>query len=259
VQGIGVAAGPRISRIIIGASAASVLAAAACRGGRQDDPSRARDTKAAAAPNIARDTVGGATNDTIEVAGEVVDDSSAQAPVDRWLFDPNVISLLSLMNARQMAAAEVELEEWHTGTVRDFASQMAHDHAALQRSIDSLAERLNLMPVRPAVASQIGAAFQAQIDSMVAYRAGPRGSLDRAFVRQQIAGHALMAQYVRQLAGVAERPELRALLASTATMVNTELARAKGMQAQLALADSQATVDSASKGDGRQKRDSTRD
>ena len=192
-----------------------------------------RDTTAVARDNIVRDSAGTTTGDTVEVAGEVVDDSADRAPAEKWIFDPNVLSLLYLMNGRQIAAAEIELEEWHSDTVRVFASQMMHDHAALQRSIDSLVERLNMAPVRPAIAAQIGAAFQAQIDSMVAYRSGPRGSLDRAFVRQQVAGHALMASYIQQLAGVAERPELRALLSSAATVAKTELARARGMQARL--------------------------
>lgn len=216
-----------------------------------------RDTIAVARDNIVRDSAGTTTGDTVEVAGEVVDDSADRAPAEKWIFDPNVLSLLSLMNGRQIAAAEIELEEWHSDTVRVFASQMMHDHAALQRSIDSLVERLNMAPVRPAIAAQIGAAFQAQIDSMVAYRSGPRGSLDRAFVRQQIAGHALMASYIQQLAGVAERPELRALLSSAATVAKTELARARGMQARLAASDSQAVADSARKNAARRKRDST--
>lgn len=233
----------------------AILTATACR--KQDDKHARSATVAAPRDSIARDTAGGEIRDTVEVAGEVVDDSSDRGPAEKWLFDPNVLSLLTLMNQRQLAAAEVELEEWHSDTIRVFASQMAHDHAVLQRSIDSLVERINMMPVRPAVAVPIGAAFQAQIDSMVAYRSGPRGSLDRAFVRQQIAGHDLMSRYIQQLAGVAERPELRALLSFAATVVNTDLARARGMQARLAVADSQALADSTAKGASHRKTDST--
>jgi predicted outer membrane protein len=247
-----------ISRIIIAACAVALLTTTACR--RHHTGSAAGNTPVTARDDeIARDTAGGATNDTVEVAGEVVEDTTDRAPVEKWLSDPNVLSLLSLINARQMAAADVELEEWHSDTVRAFATQVAHDHAVLQRSIDSLVERLNMMPVRPALAVPVGAAFQAQFDSMVAYRAGPRGSLDRAFVRQEIVGHALMAQYVRALAGVAERPELRALLSSAATLANTEGARARGVQARLAVADSQAVADSAVKRAARKRRDSTPD
>lgn len=250
----GLATGP-VSRIIIAACMMAALTSSACR--RQETKQARRDTNVAAGDRIARDTAGGATVDTVEVAGEVVEDSSDRAPTERWIFDPNVLSLLSLMNQRQIAAAEVELEEWHSDTVRVFASQVAHDHAVLQRSIDSVGERMNVLPVRPAVAVPISAAFQAQIDSMVAYRAGPRGSLDRAFVRQTITGHELMTRYIQQLAGVAERPELQALLSAAATVANTEAARARGMQSRLAIADSQATVDSAAKSAGRRKRDST--
>lgn len=242
-----------ISRIVVAA-----IAAASVAGCRHKDAGKSRTAAATIPPDsIARDTVGEPVSDTMEVAGEVVDDTAATT-TERWLFDPNVLSLLSMMNARQMSAAEVELGEWHSPDVRDFATQMARDHAAFQRSIDSVAERMNMMPARPAIAGQIAAAFQAQIDSMVSARGGPRGELDRAFVRQQIGGHDLMLRYVQQLSGVAERPELRALLSQAATFARTESARARGMQARLALADSQSTADSAAKRAARAKRDSAR-
>lgn len=242
----------RISRSLIAAIA--LFAGVACH---RESKRPKGTTVAVRRDSIARDTVGGPAVDTIEVAGEVVNDT-APTTTQRWLFDPNVLSLLSLMNARQKSVAEIELGAWHSEDVRAFAQQMAHDHAVFQLSIDSLAERINMMPIRPALAVQVSGAFQAQIDSMSAARGGSRASADRAFVQQQIAGHDLMLRYIQQLAGVAERPEVRALLGQAATFAKTESARARGMLARLAVPDSQTTGDSTHKRSVRAKRDSTR-
>src|SRR5262249_47956940 len=141
------------SRMFIAASTTALLSTAACRKENAKQPRREAAT--APADRIARDTAGGEVRDTVEVAGGGVDDTSART-TEKWIFDPNVLSLLTLMNQRQISADEVELENWHSDTVRAFASQVAHDHAVLQRSIDSLVERINMMPVLPAVAVPIG-------------------------------------------------------------------------------------------------------
>ena len=151
--------------------------------------------------------------DTNEVAGEVALDPAAARPRIRWLNDANVLSLLGVMNSRQIAAADVELESWHLDNVRAFASTMAREHAELQHSADSLAEQLRIAPITPALAQVLAARMQAQVDTL---RWRPGRSLDRAFLRQQVASHELMADYVANLTGVAERPEVQALLASAA-------------------------------------------
>lgn len=204
-----------------------------------DDGSEQRPAAATAASNASS-----AHRDTSEFTGEVSVDSSAARPAVRWLTDANVLSLASMMNSKQIAAADVELESWHLENVRDFASSMAREHAELQHSIDSLAERARITPITPALAQTISAKMQRQIDSL---RSSSGRSLDRAFLRQQIAGHELMANYVTDLTGVAEKPEVRALLASMGDRVGNQLARARALLASIATRDSIAAADSAAK------------
>jgi hypothetical protein len=235
-----------ISRILIALVGASLASTASCRHEAAKAPERAP----VAEPPVARESVATSadTTDTLEAAGEVVVDSSSRPAVEKWISDPNVISLLSLMNARLIAAANVELENWHLENVREFAMLMARDHLALQRSIDSLIERVNIAPIRPALAGPIGAHFQAQLDSMLRRGSGPRGALDRAFVDQQVASHALMADYITQLAAVAENPALRDLLSIAARQVAADLRQARAMQTRMAATDSLAADSVARRG-----------
>jgi predicted outer membrane protein len=186
----------------------------------------------------------------MESAGEVVSDSTNAPARERWITDANVLSLLSAMNARQIAAADVELEGWHVDAVRAFAASVAREHAELQHAADSLAERLRIAPVSPALAKPWLSAMQAQIDSMRTWRPS---ALDRGFVRQQVAGHELMADYIQQLAAAAERPELKAFLATAGARVESQLVRARSLQKTLAVVDS-AAADSAARRAARQQK-----
>lgn len=191
------------------------------------------------------------TATTRQAAGEVAtatpsspDTTTPGTTRVKWLSDANILSLLGVMNGRQVAAANIELQAWHSDTVRAFASGIAHDYAELQHSVDSLAEGIKIAPVAPALATNVLATMQPPIDSLTAYRGA---ALDRAFVREQIAAQRFIGGYVDQLSGDAERPEISALLAAAVERVGSDLARAQALQASLIVSDSAAAADSAAK------------
>ncbi len=171
------------------------------------------------------------------------------APVaGTWINDANALALVGLMSSRQIAAAERELQAWHSDTVRAFAEASLRDHRAIQHSVDSVAAVTRIAPVTPALAESIGAAMQAQLDSIQGGR-----MLDRSFVQQQIAGNELMASYADQLAAVSERPEVQGVMAMAALRARAQRDRARAVEASFAMADSIA-ADSAAKASLRKKR-----
>jgi len=178
------------------------------------------------------------THVVIDTAGgEVVGDPAAKpvATPARWITDANALSLLTTLNARELAAVDWELENWHVDTARAFAATMAREHADFQHSIDSLTAQLKLSPVSPALAEGWTSAMQAQIDTV--HRAGDAG-IDLAFVRQQANSHQLMSNYFSQLASVAEKPELRAFLETAAAKASSQSQRALALQPIVARIDS---------------------
>jgi predicted outer membrane protein len=186
---------------------------------------------------------------TTESAGETVADLAP--PPEKWISDANVFSLFGVLNGRTIAAADVELEGWHSEPVRAFASMIAREHAELQHSADSLSERVHIAPVPPALAATLAAQMRAQVDTMTQLR--PAGmSLDRAFVREQIGSHRFMIEYAQRLAAVAQRPEIQGFLSSATTRLSAHLVRARALQATFAVADSIAARDSSRRA-GRRK------
>src|SRR5205085_3874022 len=141
-------------------------------------------------------------------------------------------------------AADVELESWHVDSVRAFAALVAREHAELQHSVDSVSERIHVAPVAPALAQTVSSTMQSQIDTL--QRTYGR-ALDRVFMREQVASHQQMLDYIAQLAAVAERAEVQGLLSSAKDRVSAQLNHARALQMRLAIADSTAAADSAAK------------
>lgn len=197
----------------------------------QDTSTRTSTAVTTAAPSSA----------TTAVGGEVARDSAR--PAIRWINDANVLAIAAAMNYKQLAAADAELSTWHVDTVRAFAAEMAREHSAMQRTMDSIAGALQIEPVKPALGTLVQLRMQRQIDSI--YMHGGR-AFDRAFLDQQIASHRLMYDYLSRLAAVAERPALQQVLTTAADSVRSQTARAVELRTMLAKQDS-AAADSAAK------------
>lgn len=230
------------SRLIMAALASTGIAITAC----QKDAARNQPPRVAVASDKARQRGDSASGD---VTGE-----STTSVTGRWLTDANVLSMLTTMTAKQIAAADVELQAWHSDTVRAFAASVARDQAAVQHSIDSLGSRLRMTAVAPALAETLNTELQSALDALKQVR-GP--ALDRAFVREQVTTDSLMSDYADQLAAVAERPEVQALSTSIASRTAAHLTTARSLLARFVLADSlaaAASADSAAKRAARRKR-----
>lgn len=186
---------------------------------------------------------------TVEVGGEVAapDTAPASTPVATadtstpgdnavWITDANALAMLTAMNTRQVAMADVELEAWHSDTVRALAASIAHDNAGLQHSVDSLAPRLKLSPVMSALGQRIDSEFQSRIDSLRYWR-GP-GRFERAYIHQQVLANQAFTSYANQLTGAVRAPEVQALLQTAAARGATQLSHTQAVEAMLVVADS---------------------
>ena len=217
-------------RLAVVANASLFVLFIACSS-EQDTSTRTSTAVTTAAPSSA----------TTAVGGEVARDSAR--PAIRWINDANVLAIAAAMNYKQLAAADAELSTWHVDTVRAFAAEMAREHSAMQRTMDSIAGALQIEPVKPALGTLVQLRMQRQIDSI--YMHGGR-AFDRAFLDQQIASHRLMYDYLSRLAAVAERPALQQVLTTAADSVRSQTARAVELRTMFAKQDS-AAADSAAK------------
>jgi len=228
------AGAPLLLVLLVGAMTFS-----ACRGrDRQGRPPIAQNP---ATQNPATGTVeaGGevAARDTTPVAAApATPDTSTAGDNAVWITDGNALAMLTAMNNRQIAIADVELEAWHSDTVRALAASIAHDNAGLQHSVDSLAPRLKLAPVMSALGQRIDSEFQSRIDSLRYWR-GP-GRFERAYIHQQVLASQAFTSYANQLTGATRAPEVQALMQAAAARGATQVSHAQAVEAMLVVTDS---------------------
>ena len=161
----------------------------------------------------------------------------------RWLGDGNIVALTALLNSRQVAAADWELQHWGSDTTRALAEWMAQEHADIRHGIDSLTSALGITPVPPALAADLDSATRRQLAMLEVPGGRP---LDRAYVNEQIASHEMMLDYLTKFSASAERAELRALIDRINGRLKGHLSRARALKTQYAQADSaKAAADSA--------------
>lgn len=152
-----------------------------------------------------------------------------------WLSDANILSLLGAIEARQTALADAELQAWHSDTVRAFATMVAHNAADVQHTADSLATKVRLVAIAPALQDTMLAQLQPHIDT-VAMNRGPQ--MDRVFLQQTVAMQQLLSDDLAQMSGVASLPEVQAVLGSAQDRAASEIARVKQIQGMFVVADS---------------------
>ena len=186
---------------------------------------------------VARADGGAATG---EAAGTLAADSvhADSAVTPHWINDANILAMLGTMNAKQVAAANIELGAWRSDTVRAIAQTLQHAHTELQHAADSVAQSLRITPVPSALNDEVVAAFQAQVDSLSMYRGS---ALDRAFIVEQLNSHKLMSSYLDQLSEAATDPSLKNWLTSTNALVAAQITQLNTQRLAFAAADSAAT------------------
>jgi predicted outer membrane protein len=211
------------SRTIALSAVVACLGGGCSRGG--DASAEAAARQLAAAKPVASDSA----------AGEVAQFALMKNSIG-WLTDSNLVSLASLVNQAPIALARVEAQLWSDEQIHAFALEVLRDHTRLQGSIDSLAGKRRIPSQRPAVAESM----QQPYDSLVASLAAmPLQQMEPRFLEAVIGLHERTLVDFAALAGNAEDPDLRALIANRAiTMEQAHAAKAKVMIAAAAKADS---------------------
>jgi hypothetical protein len=153
-----------------------------------------------------------------------------------WLTDSNVVALATQVNADAQGVSRLESQEWTREPFRLLSSEIMRDHARMQASIDSVASLRRIPSQLPAVAPELKAPY----DSLLNAQAGlPIADREARFVDMLIKEHERSLTDFAALAGNATEPDLKALLANRAVLMEqTHMARARLMAGALAEADS---------------------
>jgi len=185
--------------------------------------------------------------DTASAGGDVIQ-ASARPVAGKWLNDGSVVSLISVLNQHEIAAAGAEFQAWHSDSVRAFAASMIQDHTAMQHSIDSAAAAAGVAPVMPALGLELQDSLKSVVDGLKTLKGA---ALDRAYLDAEVASHSMLVDYYGELAGVAEHPAIVGALANAVATLQLHARRAQLMRSMLAMIDSARRTDSLAARQGR--------
>lgn len=153
-----------------------------------------------------------------------------------WLTDSNIVALASQLNNDAPEISRLEAQAWTREPLRYLASEILKDHAALQFSLDSIARLRHLPAQMPAVAPEIKAPYDSLLNTQIGL---PLADREAQFIDMVLKVHGRAIVDFGALAGNASDPDLRALLANRAVLMEqTHIARARLIEAALARNDS---------------------
>ena len=195
---------------------AALVAAAACR----------TDEKAPAANASARRD---------SASGEVAQYALMKNSIG-WLTDSNIVALAAQVNGDAQGMSQLEAQAWTREPYRLLATAIMRDHARLQVAIDSVASLRRIPSQLPAVAPEVKAPY----DSLMTTVAGlPLAEREATFTDQVLKEHQRSMKDFAALAGNATEPDLRALLANRAVLMEqTHIAQTRMIADAIGKADS---------------------
>jgi hypothetical protein len=153
-----------------------------------------------------------------------------------WLTDSNIVALANQVNDDARGIARLESQLWSKEAHRMVAVELLRDHARLQFAIDSLAALKNIPSQAPAIAPELKAPYDSLLNSQIGL---PLAEREGQFLDMMLKVHARSITDFGALAGNASDPDLRALLATRAVLMEqTHVARVRMLSAAIAEADS---------------------
>lgn len=216
------------------------LAALAMIGACRDTPQTDRPVSESAAGSVVTpggDTVPNATavmTDTTQHRGAMRGDTASDTTTDTagatnpaTFTAAHTFAMVDNANSAEVSAAEIGLNKSTSSGVKAFASRLARDHRALLHTSRALSNRLDIHPEATSDSALIKLE-KAMLDSLHDARRGP--GFDSLFLATQVRAHRALISSVRAARGSTQDDDVRALLDSTLSVLDSHLQTAQRLQ-----------------------------
>ena len=151
---------------------------------------------------------------------------AAQAP-----NDAQIAHIAYTAGAIDVEAAKQALAKSQNAAVREFASEMARDHAAVNDKALALVKELNVAPADNATSQALS---KAAAEKMKALAALQGAEFDKAYVANEVAFHKTVNGALEStLIPSAQNPQLKALLETGATLFGEHQKHAEHLESEL--------------------------
>ncbi|MBV9879435.1 MAG: DUF4142 domain-containing protein [Gemmatirosa sp.] len=187
--------------------------------------------------DTAADSVATAMTTTDSAAGTTAaanDSALGAAPAGASMSAANIMSMIGLSNAAEIAAGKTAQDKATDADVKAFAKQMVADHQAMQKSGDSLATAKGVAPQPPPQADQKRQSGDQMLQTL---GSTPKGAdFDKAYVDGQVQAHQQVLNELQGYSSTAPDPDLKAMIDRAIPQVQQHLDKAQQLQQKLGAA-----------------------
>jgi putative membrane protein len=146
------------------------------------------------------------------------------------LSDANVLAMLDTINLSEIDAADLAKQKASSEEVRSFASRMLNEHTTMMQKSRQLAQRINVQPDTPALASTAGKTHQ---ETMEELRKASGPDFDHAYLKYQIKMHEQAIDLVQDTAGSVDDLRLQQYLRQARPDLDSHLSAARAIERHL--------------------------
>ncbi len=142
----------------------------------------------------------------------------------------NVVAVLNTIDQTEAEAGELGQEKGTSLNVRSFASRLAHEHRTSIVDRQHLAEKINVQPNKPSLASVLEE-MQEESKRLLEKKSGR--DFDEAYIQQQISIHQQMVGLIQDAEDSMDDPALRQHLRHIRPDLLSHLSAARAVDRQL--------------------------
>jgi putative membrane protein len=146
------------------------------------------------------------------------------------LSDANVLAMLDTINLSEIDAAHLATQKASSEEVKTFATRMLNEHTMMMQDTRQLAQRINVQPETPALASTAAKTHQ---ETMEELRKLSGRDFDQAYLKYQIKMHEQAIDLVQDTADSMDNPKLQQHLRQARPDLDSHLTSARVLERQL--------------------------
>ena len=143
------------------------------------------------------------------------------------MSNADILGLLNTINRSEIDAGQLAEQRASSQEVRSYASRMAREHQMMMQKINKLAQRLDVQPQKPALASTMGETHQETMEELQT-KSGP--DFDNAYITYQVKMHRQAVDLVKDAATSVDNPNLKLHLREVRPDLQNHLAAAQSLE-----------------------------
>lgn len=153
--------------------------------------------------------------------------AAGQRAMPGTLSAANTVAVLNTIDKAEIEAAQLAKDRASSPAVREFAGKVIDDHTQSLNSSRDLAQRMNVQPDPPQLASSIKETHKENMETL---RQKSGTGFDKTYMEQQIKMHEQALSLVKDAAESTDNPQLRQHLQQMRPDLQGHLQTAKNVQ-----------------------------